>query len=94
MKRKTADFLERAKDSLVLGIEMFNRPADTGRVEAVLLLLNHSFEMLLKAIVLEKTGRIRGKREKYNYGFEKNVLASAKLSFPSLIRMNRSCSET
>src|SRR5437870_1977768 len=71
MKRKTCDFLECAKDSLVLGMEMFNRPADTGRVEAVLLLLNHAFEMLLKGIVLEKTGRIRGKREKYNYGFEK-----------------------
>lgn len=67
MKWKTVDFLDCAKDSLALAIEMFNRPADTGRVKAVLLLLNRSFEMPLKAIVLEKTGRIRGKREKYNY---------------------------
>lgn len=71
MKRKTSDFLECAKDSLVLAIEMFNRPSDAGRVEAVLLLLSHAFEMLLKAVIHEKTGRIRGKGEKYNYAFEK-----------------------
>ena len=27
--------------------------------------------MLLKAVLFEKTGRIRGPREKWNYGFEK-----------------------
>jgi hypothetical protein len=52
-------------------MELFNRPAETARQEGVLLLLNHGFEMLLKAIVLEKTGRIRKAREKFNYGFEK-----------------------
>ena len=35
------------------------------------MLLNHSFEMLLKAVVFEKTGKVRSRGEKYNYAFEK-----------------------
>lgn len=71
MKRKTRTLLERAQDSLVLGIELFNRPQDAGRTDGVLFCLDHAFEMLLKAVLFEKTGRIRGPREKRNYGFEK-----------------------
>jgi len=70
MKRKTRNFLDCAKESLILGVEMFNRTSEVGRVEGVLLTMNHAFEMLLKAVVFEKTGRIRAKRDKYNYGFE------------------------
>ena len=73
MKRKTRTFLDCARDSLTLAIEMFNRPSDAGRVEGVLLFLDHAFEMLLKGIILEKTGRIRGQREKFNYSFDKCV---------------------
>jgi hypothetical protein len=71
LKRKTRALLERAQDSLVLGIELFNRPQDAGRTDGVLFCLDHAFEMLLKAVLFEKTGRIRGPREKRNYGFEK-----------------------
>jgi hypothetical protein len=71
MRRKTKAFMDRAIASLVLAIELFNRPSDSGRVEAVIILLDHAFEMLSKAIVLEKTGRIREKRALYNFGFEK-----------------------
>jgi hypothetical protein len=71
MKRKTRKFLDRRKESLILGVEIFNRPSEIGRVEGVLLMMNHAFEMLLKAVVFEKTGRIRAKHDKYNYGFEK-----------------------
>jgi hypothetical protein len=71
MRRKTSAFIGCAKDSAILAIEIFNRPSDAGRQEAVLLLFEHAFEMILKAAILEKTGRIRGPREKYNYGFEK-----------------------
>ncbi|MBI4028200.1 MAG: hypothetical protein HY360_24660 [Verrucomicrobia bacterium] len=52
-------------------MELFNRPSDIARQEGVLLLLTHAFEMLLKGVVLEKTGRIRSPRDRYNYGFEK-----------------------
>lgn len=71
MKRKTKSLLERAQDSLILGIEIFNRPHEQGRTDGVLFCLDHAFEMLLKAVVFEKTGRIRNKREKTNYGMEK-----------------------
>lgn len=71
MKRKTRVLIERAQDSLVLGIELFNRPQEEGRTDGVLFCLDHAFEMLLKAVLFEKTGRIRGPREKKNYGFDK-----------------------
>lgn len=71
MKRKTRLLLDRSQNSLVLSIELFNRPFDCGRVEGVLLCLDHAFEMVLKALVLEKTGRIRNPRETFNYGFDK-----------------------
>jgi hypothetical protein len=45
-------------------------PSDNARVEGVFL-LDHSFEILLQAVVFEKTSRIRNRRESYNYGFEK-----------------------
>src|SRR6266850_876751 len=73
LNRKTGQLLESARESLVLGVVIFNRPSDTGRIEGVLLFLNDAFEMPLKAIVLEKTGRIRGPRERYNYGYEKCI---------------------
>lgn len=73
MKRKTRSSIDCAVESLTLAMELFNRPAETARQEGILLLLNHSFEMLLKAVVLEKTGRIHNPREKFNYGFEKCV---------------------
>lgn len=66
-------YLDSSKESLVLAIEIFNRPMDTSRKEGTLLLLNHSLEMLLKAILFEKTGKIKAKRDKFNYGFEKCI---------------------
>lgn len=37
------------------------------------MMLQHSFEMLLKSAILKKRGRIRDRGEKYNYGFKKCV---------------------
>jgi hypothetical protein len=50
---------KRAIDSLLLAIELFNRPYDTARSEAVFMHLDHAFEMLLKATIVHKGGRIR-----------------------------------
>jgi hypothetical protein len=60
-------------DSLVLAIEHFNRPWDRGRPEAVLILMDRAFELLLKAIILHKGGKIREPYEKETIGFEKCV---------------------
>ncbi len=63
----------RAINSLLLSIELFNRPYEYGRTEAVLIALDHSFEMLMKAIIYEKTGKTRARRSKYSYAFKKCV---------------------
>lgn len=70
-KRDVSELKGRAINSLVLGIELFNRPHDQGRTEGVLILLHHAFEMLLKAIIKDRTGTVHAKGEKYSYGFDK-----------------------
>ena len=69
--RDVAELKNRAINSLVLGIELFNRPHDQGRSESVLILLHHAFEMLLKAIIKDRTGTVHAKGEKYSFGFDK-----------------------
>ncbi|MGE0679916.1 MAG: DUF3644 domain-containing protein [Candidatus Binatia bacterium] len=60
-------------DSLVLSIDHFNQPWDRGRREAVLILLDHAFELLLKAAILHKGGKIREPYAKETIGFDKCV---------------------
>ena len=73
MKKQPKQLFEKSLDSLVLSIEHFNRPWDRGRHEAVLILLDRSFELLLKSIILHKGGKIREPYEKETIGFEKCV---------------------
>jgi hypothetical protein len=70
VKRESRLLLTKAADSLILGIEHFNRPWDRGRIDAVLILLDHAFEMLLKAAILHRGGAIRKPREKQTIGFD------------------------
>lgn len=70
MRKEVKLLKEKATNSLLLSIEHFNRPWDRGRSEAVLILLDHSFEMLLKAAILHRGGRIREPREKNTIGFD------------------------
>lgn len=65
-------------------MEHFNRPSDRGRVEAVLIFLNHSFEMLLKASLLHKGASIREKGASQTIGFDacvRRALTTAKVKF-------------
>jgi hypothetical protein len=48
MKRKTRKFLDRAKESLILSVEVFNRPSELGRIEGVLLTMNHAFRNVVE----------------------------------------------
>lgn len=75
--------LDRAIDSLVLSIEHFNRPDDRGRSEAVLILLDHAFELLLKSSIVLKGGRIRKKDEKQTMGFDECVRKTIQLKIIS-----------
>jgi hypothetical protein len=70
MKKEVRLLRTKAIESLLLSIEHFNRPSDTGRVHAVLILLDHSFEMLFKAIILHRGGRIREPRSAQTIGFD------------------------
>ena len=84
MKKEVRQLREKAINALVLSIDHFNRPWDRGRVEATLILLDHSFEMLLKAAIRQKGGKIRKPREKQTIGFDACVrkgLTDASLKF-------------
>lgn len=59
MKREVGLLRQKAVNSLILAIDHFNRPWDQGRTDTVLILLDHSFEMLLKAAILHRGGKIR-----------------------------------
>jgi len=76
MKREAKLLLKKACDALVLSIELFNRPHDRGRVSTTLIQLDHGFEMLLKAAILHRRGRIRDKRAKETIGFDACVRRS------------------
>lgn len=69
MKKEAKHLYLKAIDSLTLSIELFNRPNDCGRIQGVLILLDHSFEMLLKASIIHKGGRIKEKGAKETIGF-------------------------
>ena len=70
MRREARLLLTKAINSLVLGIEMFNRPSDLGRTDAVLHFLDHAFEMLLKSAILHKGGKIRESSDKNTIGYD------------------------
>jgi hypothetical protein len=70
MRRETKILLTKAIDSLIVSIDSFNSPWDQGRVEAFLIMLDHSFEMLLKAAILHRNGKIRDKGEIHTIGFD------------------------
>jgi hypothetical protein len=76
MKREAKLLLEKACDALVLSIELFNRPHDRGRLSSTLIQLDHGFEMLMKAAILHRGGRIREKRAKETIGFDACVRRS------------------
>ena len=66
---------DKAVSALTLSIDHFNRPFECGRTEAVLILLHHAFEMLLKSAIVHRKGKIRLVREKQT------------INFPSCIRI-------
>jgi hypothetical protein len=86
LKKEVKILRAKAVDSLILSIELFNRPSDAGRTHSVLILLDHAFEMLFKATILHRGGRIREPRAKQTIGFDAVVrkgLSDAKVKFLS-----------
>ena len=66
MRKECKTLHVKAVDSLVLTVDRFNRAWDRGRTEAVLILLDRAFELLLKAIIVHRAGgdAIREKKKK------------------------------
>jgi hypothetical protein len=62
MKREAKLLLQKASDSLLLSVELFNRPSDRGRISGTLVQLDPAFEMFLKAAIVGRGGRIRERR--------------------------------
>jgi len=84
MKREAHLLLDKAIDSLILSVEHFNRADDRGRTCTVLILLDHSFEMLLKAAILHRNGKIRERRARETIGFDpcvRRALSDGKIKF-------------
>lgn len=52
-------FKDTAVESLTLAIELFNRPSPLARDHAVIIMLAHSFEMLLKALIFQRNKTVR-----------------------------------
>jgi hypothetical protein len=74
MKKEARTLLSKATDSLILSIEHFNRPTEQGRIVTVLILLDHSMEMLLKASIIERGSSIQNKsRPGQTIGFDQCV---------------------
>jgi len=73
MKKEARLLLGKSVDSLLLSVEHFNRPWNRGREEAVLILLDRAFELLLKAAIVHQNGKIRERGEKETFGFDKCV---------------------
>lgn len=73
MRKEAKLLLEKAVNSQILSIEHFNRPWDCGRTDAVLILLDHSFEMLLKAAIIHRGGKIRRPGANQTIGFDECV---------------------
>lgn len=86
MKKEVRHLYSKAVDSLILSIELFNRPNDTARVHGILIMMDHSFEMLLKASILHNGGKIKEKNANHTIGFESCVrkcFSDADISFLS-----------
>ena len=71
MRRDAQVMKGKAIDSLINAVEFCNRPHDQGRIVAVLFFLQHAFEMLLKAAILNERGTVFKQGERLSFGFEK-----------------------
>lgn len=71
LKKNVAPLLNKSIESLTLAIELFNRPTEVARTHGVLILMQHAFEMLLKACILQQTGSIHDREQRYTYGFDR-----------------------
>ena len=82
LRRNTRRFKVRAINSMVLAIELFNRPNEINRTESVLIWLHHAFEMLFKAAIYQDRGRVSDQGHAYSFSFSRCLgIARSDLGF-------------
>lgn len=70
MRKREAVLLEDAAiGSIVLAVDHFNRAVGPARLEASIIFAQRALELLLKAAIYERTGKIRDRGSAYTYGF-------------------------
>lgn len=73
LRRQATMFKNTSMESLTLGIELFNRPSPLARDHAVIMMLAHSFEMLLKAIIFQRRGTVRDKDDPLSHSLNRCI---------------------
>ncbi len=73
LKRQATMFKAVSVESLTLSIELFNRPSALARDHAVIMMLAHSFEMLLKAVIFQKRGTVRDKGDNLSHSLNRCI---------------------
>jgi hypothetical protein len=93
-------FKDTAVESLTLSIELFNRPSPLARDHAVIILLAHSFEMLLKSMIFQIRGTVRDKGEALSYSLNRcieisvsdlKVISNGERTLLGAIKQDRDC---
>ncbi|RLK61935.1 DUF3644 domain-containing protein [Actinokineospora cianjurensis] len=77
LKQDSRVLKRKALDSLTSAIAAFNSPHGQGRTTKVLLYLQHAFEMLLKAALVQRGTKVFDRETGRSIGFEKCVRLSA-----------------
>jgi hypothetical protein len=70
-KREAVLLQGAAVDSMVIAVDHFNRAVGPARLEASIIFAQRALELLLKAAIYERTGKIRDNDSKNTYGFGK-----------------------
>lgn len=66
-------FKDVAIESMTLSIELFNRPSALAREHAVVMMLAHAFEMILKAAIFQERGSVRDAGEDLSHSLKRCV---------------------
>lgn len=77
MRRQSALYLDSSVDSIILAIELYNRPSPVGRAHAVPILLGHAFELLLKSVIFQRRGSVRDKGDELTYSLSRCIAIAA-----------------
>lgn len=89
LKKNVSPLLDKGIASLTLAISLFNRPTEIARTHGVPILMQHAFEMLLKACILQMTGSIHDREQRYTYGFDRCLAVATEQLEDNLYRRER-----